>query len=1124
MPQYKKNVYVLSSIYQSSRDGFRNSVGNYWTAETFFPDYGDTKTRIKSPYMTKKRKKVDSLKIIPRNKKTKSLKTFPFLETKHDFEIYADKNIFKDDTAWIRYIQNICNPSAVYMDFCFDVENPIASGEIENQNFSPSMIYEKVDFKYNYYSKLYELTTGNSVTKETILPNLYMFLLNKEDEKNDRFFQALTAGGSLGKSNIKGVKPGKKEEFPEYFEIFGKAQRTLPADRIRRISSKSKNIIFDENSFEIMKRAEDLATSFPMQVNLEFMSDAATEFTEVLSDSKLTASLISYLSLLPRDPTPKEQKRFYIRKEPMERFFEELQPAGDLTPSLTTINKSSVDVKIIDIEKWMKKIAKSKKIVRTKNSSIIGDDSKSAASTVFEKMMYMIIFSGKLKTMVEKYHRSYTDISDGIKSYSETFCYKIEKFSDNSGSEPIQTIWLPNSNKADVMKYIDTQIKYGKRYTYRASAYQFVIGSNYRYCNMNFPDFYDAPDPVSGASGYVYEGLEQAAKSSNFNEEDMPLPTLYLGDEYFRYFSNAVDFFEEAEDLAERGILFKETKNANDIRSYIRPFEDYIQPVAVLHAARTAGRADLPPLPSYFDKSKTIFQIFKQYLSSMKSKIEKFLDLFENQYLPSISSEEKKENIKKISKDLRPSLFWIGLLDGFYTQYENRIEDFKDQMDIINNSNVNDAQQASAYLKMEEVVLETKNLSIQFAKYYENLQDSLRDYRVIDMSNTENMQQSIVSLIQDAEGSQDPESEIVSNFGALDPLVSGQSGQFAVTPSDAYSKEEYGSMESVQVDDTPDDLPGYDKKKSYYISTDKKIFKTKYANELYVVAKKRQTVDNKKYFKATLSVKVRPSIKIAEVPFFETAGTISDSPPVPPEITMIPYKGVRDKILLNLNTSIGEYEMMPVTFNRLEEIKVQEIRESKRLPSDSKITYKTDDRVAAFEIYRMETPPEKIEDFSGRLRKYLETDVNPLTLQKASSASFIDNINPNTDYYYIFRAVDIHGNVSNPTEIRKIRMVENDGAVYPLMEIYQMKKIMPQTTSKKCKKLLNIVPRSTQALINMNKSDMGDGLSAKNVKRVVLGQEDVGLFGKKFKIRLTSHKTGKQIDLNINFEVDYKQI
>ena len=184
----------------------------------------------------------------------------------------------------------------------------------------------------------------------------------------------------------------------------------------------------------------------------------------------------------------------------------------------------------------------------------------------------------------------------------------------------------------------------------------------------------------------------------------------------------------------------------------------------------------------------------------------------------------------------------------------------------------------------------------------------------------------------------------------------------------------------------------------------------------------------------------------------------------------------------------------------------------------------TDDRVEAFEIYRLEQPPEKIEDFANNLRKYLETDINSLTLQKASSASFIDSLSPNTDYYYTFRAIDIHGNVSNPTEVRKVRIVENDGAVYPLIEIYQMEKILPQTTSKKCKKLLNIVPRSTQTLINMSKSKIGDGLSAKNVKRVVLGQEESSLFGKKFKIRLTSQKTGKQIDLNINFNVDYKQI
>ncbi len=49
MPQYKKNVYVLSSIYEGSIDGIRNAVGNYWTGATFFPDYGDLVKNNVSP-------------------------------------------------------------------------------------------------------------------------------------------------------------------------------------------------------------------------------------------------------------------------------------------------------------------------------------------------------------------------------------------------------------------------------------------------------------------------------------------------------------------------------------------------------------------------------------------------------------------------------------------------------------------------------------------------------------------------------------------------------------------------------------------------------------------------------------------------------------------------------------------------------------------------------------------------------------------------------------------------------------------------------------------------------------------------------------------------------------------
>ena len=266
-----------------------------------------------------------------------------------------------------------------------------------------------------------------------------------------------------------------------------------------------------------------------------------------------------------------------------------------------------------------------------------------------------------------------------------------------------------------------------------------------------------------------------------------------------------------------------------------------------------------------------------------------------------------------------------------------------------------------------------------------------------------------------------------------------------------------------------------------------------------------------------MQVVVRPSVKIAEVPFFETSGTIIDDPPVFPNVDLIPYRGVKDKILINLNSSAGSYEMMPVVFNPREQEIIDTIRLTNKQAPNSPIRFTTDDRVSAFEIYRMQTPPEKIEDFANNLRQFLPTDIDSTTTQKASSASFIDDVNPNTEYYYTFRSVDVHGKISNPSPVYKMIIVENDGAVYPLIEIYQMKKNLPQKPTKTCKKLINIVPRYSQRLINLQKSNIGDGSSVKEVKNLVLGSEEKALFGRKFKVRLTSKKTGKKIDLNINF-------
>ena len=76
------------------------------------------------------------------------------------------------------------------------------------------------------------------------------------------------------------------------------------------------------------------------------------------------------------------------------------------------------------------------------------------------------------------------------------------------------------------------------------------------------------------------------------------------------------------------------------------------------------------------------------------------------------------------------------------------------------------------------------------------------------------------------------------------------------------------------------------------------------------------------------------------------------------------------------------------------------------------------------------------------------------------------------------------------------------------------------------KNLLRITPRITQALVNEQASGLVDEngiFQAPSLNDIVLGLEDEVLFGKKFKIRITSKNTGKKMDLNVTFATEAVQ-
>ena len=47
--------------------------------------------------------------------------------------------------------------------------------------------------------------------------------------------------------------------------------------------------------------------------------------------------------------------------------------------------------------------------------------------------------------------------------------------------------------------------------------------------------------------------------------------------------------------------------------------------------------------------------------------------------------------------------------------------------------------------------------------------------------------------------------------------------------------------------------------------------------------------------------------------------------------------------------------------------------------------------------------------------------------------------------------------------------------------------------------------------------------SAKGLREIPIGIEEEQVWGKSFKIRLTSKRTGKKIDLNVSFEHEHKR-
>ena len=127
----------------------------------------------------------------------------------------------------------------------------------------------------------------------------------------------------------------------------------------------------------------------------------------------------------------------------------------------------------------------------------------------------------KIKKIIDEKVRSVKEIYDGKLAHSEVLFYEVVKFRSNkdengivkeAGGTFVQNIFLPNVPGMEVLKYVDTQVKYGEEYYYQVYAHTFVIGTQYQY----------SKDPVLTIDNYYGNFIEKLSVEYNF------APTVYL--------------------------------------------------------------------------------------------------------------------------------------------------------------------------------------------------------------------------------------------------------------------------------------------------------------------------------------------------------------------------------------------------------------------------------------------------------------------------------------------------------------------------------------------------------------------------------------------------------------------
>jgi len=274
---------------------------------------------------------------------------------------------------------------------------------------------------------------------------------------------------------------------------------------------------------------------------------------------------------------------------------------------------------------------------------------------------------------------------------------------------------------------------------------------------------------------------------------------------------------------------------------------------------------------------------------------------------------------------------------------------------------------------------------------------------------------------------------------------------------------------------------------------------------------------------ADATMEYETGLRLYEIPISTKTVTIQDHPPAVIDVMPFFVKDNSKVVGFQLNYDAYAKIKMPYALDDFDQTYNLTYENSYDMLKTDKILYSSRSRLSRFEVFRTTEKPTTLKDFGNTAYKTYDMRIR----DEKSSFGVVecyDKILTNKKYYYMFRAVN-ELEVRGPlTEVYEIELIDDGGYNYLLTKVYTENELNVTSytnPTKTFKSVLHVRPAGIQAALNLSNVDYTQE-SNTQFENVTLGNTDADelIWGKNFKIRLKSKKTGKKIDLNITYNLE----